>query len=337
VDNPPERRFTGSQRTRTRNLERRAGLLLCSLLPSLQVPPHAPATRVHRRFTRQSPEGRLMDLLLIGGLSGSGKNVTLGALEDSGYYVVNNLPLSLVEETVDHVMAAGRDRLAIAIDVKIAPGFRALPQAIRKLQGRGWLVRFLFLEANTETLVKRFSETRRRHPFSGNDRTLKEAIEHERSLVADVRTLGFVFDTSNLPAAALRNWIKDFIVTDPSKLTLLFESFGFKHGVPLDTDLVFDVRCLPNPHYEAQLQPLTGRDRPVVEFLERVPEVERMFRDIHHFVGTWLPEYARDNRNYLTVAIGCTGGRHRSVYLVERLAKAFAPAYQVLKRHRELD
>ncbi len=292
----------------------------------------------HNATFRSSAERALtMDLLLIGGLSGSGKNVALGALEDSGYYVVNNLPLSLVGETVDYLLAAGRERLAIALDVKIAPGFRDLPQAIDKLKARDWLVRFLFLEAKTETLVKRFSETRRRHPFSGDDRTLTEAIEYERSLVADVRTLGFVFDTSDLPAAALRAWIKDFISVDPSRLTLLFESFGFKHGVPLDTDLVFDVRCLPNPHYEEKLRPLTGRDAPVVEFLEAVPEVERMYGDIFHFVSSWLPDYARDNRNYLTVAIGCTGGRHRSVYFVERLAQAFSPRYQVLKRHRELD
>jgi len=278
-----------------------------------------------------------MDILLIGGLSGSGKNVALGALEDSSYYAVNNLPLPLLGQTVDYLLAAGRDRLAIALDVKIAPGFRDLPVAIAALQQRGLAVRFLFLEAQTETLVKRFSETRRRHPFAGEDRTLTEAIEFERSLVAEVRTLGFVFDTSNLPAASLRAWVKDFISVDPSKLTLLFESFGFKHGVPLDADLVFDVRCLPNPHYEDELRPLTGRDAPVVTFLEAVPEVERMYGDIYHFVASWLPDYARDNRNNLTVAIGCTGGRHRSVYFVERLAQAFSPRHQVLKRHRELD
>ncbi len=197
-------------------------------------------------------------------------------------------------------------------------------------------MRFLYLDAKTETLVKRFSETRRRHPFSSDTRTLTEAIEYERALLAEVRPLGFAFDTSELSAAALRAWIKDFISVDASKLTLLFESFGFKHGVPLDADLVFDVRCLPNPHYEAALQALTGEDAPVIEFLEKMPEVERMYADIYHFVGSWLPDYARDNRNYLTVAIGCTGGRHRSVYLVERLARAFSPRYQVLARHREL-
>ena len=278
-----------------------------------------------------------MDLLLIGGLSGSGKNVALGALEDSGYYAVNNLPLTLVAETTRYLAEAGRDRVAIALDVKVAPGLHDLPDTLSRLRGTAGLdVRFLYLDAKTETLVKRFSETRRRHPFSSDARTLTEAIEYERALLADVRALGFVFDTSELSAAALRAWIKDFVSVDASKLTLLFESFGFKHGVPLDADLVFDIRCLPNPHYEPALQALTGRDPPVVRFLENFPEVERMYTDIYHFVASWLPDYARDNRNYLTVAIGCTGGRHRSVYLAERLARAFSPRYQVLTRHREL-
>ncbi len=277
-----------------------------------------------------------MDLLLIGGLSGSGKNVALGALEDSGYYTVNNLPLPLVAAAADHLMRSKRDRVAIALDVKTGPGLAGLTGTIDTLKAAGWKVRFLYLDATTLELVKRFSETRRRHPFSSGERTLTEAIEHERGLLEDVRPLGFTFDTTELPAAALRNWIKDFVSVDASRLTLLFESFGYKHGIPLDADLVFDVRCLPNPHYEPALQSLTGRDAAVVDFLERMPEVERMYNDIYHFVGSWLPDYARDNRNYLTVAIGCTGGRHRSVYFVERLARAFSPRYQVLTRHREL-
>ncbi|MDH5245471.1 MAG: RNase adapter RapZ [Betaproteobacteria bacterium] len=277
-----------------------------------------------------------MDLLLIGGVSGSGKSVALGALEDCGYYAVNNLPLPLVTSIARYLEDAGRDRVAIALDVKTAPGLAGLAHAISRLRELGWNVRFLYLDAKTETLVKRFSETRRRHPFSSDTRTLTEAIDFERGLLAEVRPLGFAFDTSELPAAALRSWIKDFVAVDASKLTLLLESFGFKHGVPLDADVVFDVRCLANPHYEPALQPLTGRDQPVVAFLEREPAVERMYGDIHRFVESWLPDYARDNRNYLTVAIGCTGGRHRSVYLVERLAKAFAPHQQVLIRHREL-
>ena len=277
-----------------------------------------------------------MDLLLIGGVSGSGKSVALAALEDSGYYAVSNLPLAQLAGLVAHLKAAELDRVAVVLDVKTGPGLSGLPAAIDAARSEGWTVRFVYLDAKTDTLVKRFSETRRRHPFSGGERTLTEAIEFERALFADMRSFGYTFDTSDLAAAALRAWIKDFVSVDPSKLTLLFQSFGYKHGVPLDADLVFDVRCLPNPHYEPALAAQTGRDTAVVEYLERLPEVERMYRDIYHFVANWLPDYARDNRNYLTVAIGCTGGQHRSVYLSERLAKAFAPHFQVLVRHREL-
>jgi UPF0042 nucleotide-binding protein len=277
-----------------------------------------------------------MDLLLIGGVSGSGKNVALAAFQDAGYYAINSLPLSLLPPTVAYLARSGQQRVAIALDAKTGPGLPGLAEAIADARREGWAVRFLYLDAKTDTLVKRFSETRRRHPFSSDQRTLTEAIEYERGLLGEARELGFAFDTSDLPAAALRGWIKDFISVDPSKLTLLFESFGFKHGVPLDADLVFDVRCLPNPHYEPALAPLTGRDAPVVKFLESVPDVERMYSDIERFVADWLPSYARDNRNYLTVAIGCTGGRHRSVYFAERLARAFAPRHQVLVRHREL-
>jgi UPF0042 nucleotide-binding protein len=277
-----------------------------------------------------------MDLLLIGGVSGSGKSVALAALEDSGYYAVNNLPPSLLAQAADYLARSGQERVAVALDVKTGPGLPGLADAISATGRAGWNVRFLYLDAKTDTLVKRFSETRRRHPFSSPARTLTEAIEYERALLAPAREQGFAFDTSDLSAAALRGWIKDFISVDPSRLTLQFESFGFKHGVPLDADLVFDVRCLPNPHYEPALAPLTGSDLPVVNFLEAFPEVERMYGDIYHFVASWLPDYARDNRNYLTVAVGCTGGQHRSVYLVERLARAFASRYQVLTRHREL-
>lgn len=277
-----------------------------------------------------------MDLLLIGGVSGSGKSVALAALEDSGYHAINNLPPSMLVETAANLAHSGQDRVAVALDVKTGPGLPDLAAAIAGVKRAGWTVRFLYLDAKTDTLVKRFSETRRRHPFSSDMRTLTEAIDHERALLAEARELGFTIDTSDLSAAALRGWIKDFVAVDPTKLTLLFESFGFKHGVPLDADLVFDVRCLPNPHYEPQLAPLDGRDAPVVLFLESLPEVERMYTDIYHFVASWLPDYARDNRNYLTVAIGCTGGRHRSVYLVERLAGTFGARYQVLARHREL-
>lgn len=277
-----------------------------------------------------------MDLMLIGGVSGSGKNVALTAFEDAGYYTLNNLPPPLLVETATYLERSGQQRVAVALDVKTGPGLPGLAEAMAALQKRGWQVRFLYLDATVETLVKRFSETRRRHPFSSGDRTLTEAIEYERDLLAHVRELGVTFDTSELPAASLRGWIKDFVSVDASQITLQVESFGFKHGVPLDADLVFDARCLPNPHYEPALSPLTGKHREVVAFLEAIPEVERMYGDIYHFIASWLPDYARDNRNYLTVAIGCTGGQHRSVYLVERLAQAFSTRYQVLVRHREL-
>ncbi len=276
-------------------------------------------------------------MILIGGLSGSGKSVALAALEDAGYDAVNNLPLLLVPDTVRYLKQAGKERVAVALDTSTAPGLSGLGGTIGQLRAGGDAVHFIFLDAKSQTLVKRFSETRRRHPFSDETRTLSEAIEYERALLADAREYGVPFDTSDLPAAALRRWIKDFISVDATKMTLLFESFGFKHGVPLDADLMFDVRCLPNPHYEPALSPQTGRHDDVVLFLERIPEVERMYVDIYTFVAGWLPDYARDNRTYLTVAIGCTGGRHRSVYFVERLARAFSPRYQVLVRHRELD
>ncbi len=277
-----------------------------------------------------------MDLLLIGGVSGSGKSVALAALEDSGYYAVSNLPLTQIAGLLAHLKTAEQQHVAIVVDVKTEPGLAGLAGAIDNARASGWNVRFLYLDAKTDTLVKRFSETRRRHPFSSEERTLKEAIELERDRLADMRQLGYSFDTSEVSATALRSWIKDFISVDPSKLTLLFQSFGFKHGVPLDADLVFDVRCLPNPHYEPALAPRTGMDAAVIAYLERHPEVERMYTDIYHFVASWLPDYARDNRNYLTVALGCTGGQHRSVYLVERLARAFGTRYQVMTRHREL-
>lgn len=277
-----------------------------------------------------------MDIVLIGGVSGSGKNVALAALEDDGYYTVNNLPMPMLLETLAYLAGHGVARVGVSLDVKVGPGLPGLAEAIAELKSKQWTVRFVYLDAKVATLVKRFSETRRRHPFSGRDRTLPEAIDFERNLVADVRTLGTTFDTSDLSAAALRGWVKDFLSVDPSRLTLLFESFGFKHGIPLDADLVFDIRCLPNPHYEPPLQSLTGLDPPVIEFLENIPQVQRMYTDIYNFVAGWLPDYARDSRNYLTVAIGCTGGQHRSVYMVERLARAFATGQQVLTRHREM-
>ena len=275
------------------------------------------------------------DIILIGGVSGSGKSVALGALEDAGYYTVNNLPLPMLPDLVRHVSRSGHARIGVTIDSKSSPSFADLTAAIGSLRALPATVRFVFLDATAETLVKRFSETRRRHPLSSDERTLREAIELERSLLGDARELGTVFDTSQLSSHSLRALVKEFASADRGDLNITLQSFGFKHGVPLDADLVFDARCLPNPHYEQGLAPLTGRDEPVVAFLRNFPEVERLVHDIFTFVSTWLPEYRDDNRNYLTIAIGCTGGRHRSVYIVERLAEMLQTRH-VLVRHREL-
>ncbi|MDZ4200569.1 MAG: RNase adapter RapZ [Gallionella sp.] len=277
-----------------------------------------------------------MQLFLISGLSGSGKSVALKVLEDSGYYCVDNLPADLLAALVEHLQSAGYNNIAVSIDVRSANSVQRLPPLLQQLKQQGADVHVLFLDAQSDTLVKRFSETRRLHPLSDGKSTLPECVARERELLAEISSIGHHIDTSDLNANALRVWIKDFIRLDRARLTLLFESFGFKHGIPLDADLVFDVRCLPNPHYNDNLRPLTGRDAEVVEFLENIPSVQKMFGDIRDFVADWLPCYIADNRSYLTVAIGCTGGQHRSVYLAEKLARDFEGQQQVLVRHREL-
>src|SRR5690606_6382547 len=195
--------------------------------------------------------------------------------------------------------------------------------------------RFIFLDARSETLIARFSETRRRHPMASEGVSLQEAIQSEREALEEISALGVRIDTSELHPNTLRNWIKDIIQASLADgLSLLFQSFGFKYGIPIDADLVFDVRCLPNPHYDPVLRPMTGRDQPVIDFLEKIPEVGSMAEDIRQFIARWLPAYQRDNRSYLTVAIGCTGGQHRSVYVAEWLAQRFADQARVMVRHR---
>jgi UPF0042 nucleotide-binding protein len=194
----------------------------------------------------------------------------------------------------------------------------------------------MYLEASTDTLVKRYSETRRRHPLSDGELTLPESIARERELLAEIAALAHHIDTSDLRPAQLRAWIRDFVSIERTGLTLLFQSFAFKNGLPLDADMVFDVRSLPNPFYDPRLRPLDGRDQPVIEFLQSEASVRLMLSDITGFLENWLPSFVRDNRSYLTVAIGCTGGQHRSVFLVEQLAQHFAPQIKVLVRHREL-
>lgn len=275
-------------------------------------------------------------LVLISGLSGSGKSIALAALEDSGYYCVDNLPAKLLPEIAAYLRDAGYERIAVSVDARGGEPLQELPQRLAELREQGMDVRVLFLEANTETLVKRFSETRRRHPLSKNRLTVEEAIALERHLLDPLSQIAQRVDSSELGANTLRSWVKDFIDYDHARIVLLFESFGFKNGIPLDADLVFDVRCLPNPHYDPQLRPQTGRDPDVIAFLEQQEGVRRMLDDIRRFVETWLPCFIRDNRSYLTVAVGCTGGRHRSVYMVETLADHFRDSQQVMVRHRNL-
>lgn len=276
-----------------------------------------------------------MQVVLISGLSGSGKSIALNVLEDAGYYVVDNLPATLLPQLVVHLRGSGYQRVGVAVDMRSGVSIAALPQQIENLRSLSADVRMVFLNARDDTLIARFSETRRRHPLANDEVSLAEAIAQERDALGPVAELGHNIDTSDLHPNSLRGWVKEFLQLDPTEgLTLMFQSFGFKHGIPLDADLVFDVRCLPNPHYDARLRPLTGRDQPVIDFLRRVPEVGRMSEDIRRFVANWLPSYTRDNRSYLTVAIGCTGGQHRSVYIAEWLGERFRANARVLVRHR---
>ncbi|WP_454765500.1 RNase adapter RapZ [Cupriavidus campinensis] len=294
-----------------------------------------------------------MRIILITGISGSGKSVALNVLEDAGFYCVDNLPAQFLPELTSYLADQGYTHLGVATDIRSRESLAQLPDTVRQL-ATGHQVQVLFLTANTEALVQRYSETRRRHPLSArvgpapaapgsaqadaapHDNSLIEAIEMERELLSPLAESAHRIDTSNVRTNTLRSWIKELIREDSQQLTLLFESFGFKHGVPSDADMVFDVRSLPNPYYDLALRPLTGRDMPVIDFLQSQPMVLAMADDIRAYVEKWLPSFIADNRSYLTVAIGCTGGQHRSVFIAERLANYFRAHGNVLVRHREL-
>jgi len=287
--------------------------------------------------------GRRDEVVLITGISGSGKSVALHALEDAGYFCVDNLPPELLREFIRLEHERYTHRVAVAVDVRTAGSLPHLVPLIEELRAEGVRIRPIFLDASTDALVRRFSETRRPHPLTavpgGGDgsRALVEAIELERDLLSGLREISTVIDTSQLRPALLRSWVRSMVGAREASLTLVFESFAFKHGVPLDADYVFDVRVLPNPYYIRELRPLTGRDAPVAAYLEAQPEAVEMLAQIQTFLLRWLPSFEDDQRSYLTVAIGCTGGQHRSVYSVERLARRFDGRYATLIRHRELD
>jgi UPF0042 nucleotide-binding protein len=277
----------------------------------------------------------MKQLIIVTGLSGSGKSIALRALEDSGYYCIDNLPATMLPSLMEHLGSEDHKLVAISIDSRSA-ALESLPDYIGLLRAQHVDTRILFLESNVETLVKRFSETRRKHPLSKDTTTLAESIAYERDLLASLGDFGHVIDTSNLSANKLRGWVTDVVSIERTGLTLLFTSFGFKHGIPLDADFVFDVRCLPNPHYDVNLRDFTGQDVQIQQFMQSHAAAQEMLNDIRHYVEKWLPSFVRDNRGYLTVAVGCTGGQHRSVYLVEQLSAYFKATQKVLTRHREL-
>ena len=294
-----------------------------------------------------------LELVLITGMSGSGKSVAIHALEDAGFYCVDNLPPELLTAFVALQRQQQASRVAIAMDVRSGVSLPLVPLQLEALKRDGVRIRSLFLDSTTDALVRRYSETRRRHPLSRHDhehegqdtrtdvpeqqRALVQAIELERELLLELRDGADVIDTSIIRPAQLQSYVKALIEAPDRTLTLVFESFSFKRGVPLDADYVFDVRMLPNPHYEPTLRVLTGRDQPVIDWLRGHDEVARMYGDIEHFLNRWLDALADDHRSYVTVAIGCTGGQHRSVFLVEQLARGFGARWAALKRHRELE
>jgi UPF0042 nucleotide-binding protein len=308
---------------------------------------HRPERRAVPRIGEDGkPTGTAEDrreVVLITGISGSGKSVALHALEDAGFFCVDNLPPEMLREFIRLEHGRFTHRVAVAVDVRNATSLPQLVPLILDLQREGVHIRSLFLDASTDALLRRFSETRRPHPLTaggvGSDasRVLTDAIELERELLAALREVSTVIDTSQLRPAQLRHWVRDLVGARGGKLTLVFESFAFKFGVPLDADFVFDVRVLPNPHYIRELRPLTGRDAPVAAYLEAQPDALEMLDQIDAFLRRWIGAFEDDQRSYLTVAIGCTGGQHRSVYLSEALARRFAARGATLVRHRELD
>lgn len=284
-----------------------------------------------------------MQLTLVTGLSGSGKSIAIRQLEDSGCYCIDNLPAEFLLPVAESLAASGTRSAAVAIDARSHATFEGTLKTLDTLKGKGFDIRVLFLTASSAELVRRFSETRRRHPLSthaqhlAQEVTLQEAIGKERELLEPVAAIAHVMDTTGLLPSQLRRWVQQFIGEPEAKLTLTFESFAYKNGIPVVADLVFDVRCLPNPYYVPALRPLTGRDKPIADYLAAQPLVGEMIGDIAGYFKKWLPHFKAQNRHYLTVCIGCTGGQHRSVYVAESLGRIFAQETATIVRHRMLD
>ncbi|MEC7604967.1 MAG: RNase adapter RapZ [Pseudomonadota bacterium] len=283
-----------------------------------------------------------MKLTIISGRSGSGKSTVLHVLEDLGYYCIDNLPASLLPALANRISEDGNDlpMVAVSIDARnVSEDLEKVPEILTELKNTQISTQILFLDANSKTLLRRFNESRRKHPLSTETIGLREAINFESDLLEHISLLAsLTIDTSSMSLQTLRQTVKEqFLGNQSSATALLFQSFGFKHGVPVDADIVYDVRCLPNPYWDASLRSLTGLDKPVADFLGADAEVTEMLADISHFLVKWLPNFEANNRSYITIAVGCTGGQHRSVYLCERLSQAFAEKLaNVQVRHREL-
>jgi len=289
-----------------------------------------------------------LDIVLVTGISGSGKSVAMQALEDAGFYCVDNLPIELLRDFIrlerERAAEGPPRRVAVSVDIRTGRQISQLLPRLDELRLDGVSIRSIFLDAGMDVLVRRYSETRRPHPLAREpraegdaQRALIETIEIERELLAGLREASTVIDTTHLRPAQLRSWVRKLVEADAAVLTLVFESFAFKRGVPLDADYVFDVRMLPNPHYVPELKPQTGRDAAVIDYLRQQPEAAELLVQIEAFLARWLPALRNDHRSYVTVAIGCTGGQHRSVYFAEQLGQRFAALATTLVRHRELD
>jgi len=281
-----------------------------------------------------------MKLVIVSGLSGSGKSIALQVLEDLEYYCIDNLPINMFEALTKEIISAKHEYVAIGIDARnVTSELEHFPKQIKQLEKNNIDCEIFFLEASDATLIKRFSETRRKHPLSNPEVPLNEAVIQERFLLEPISSKADLrIDTSATNVHQLRDLIKARVKqADNQSISIMFESFGFKHGMPTNADFVFDIRCLPNPHWVPELRVLTGFDEAVINYLDGHKEVKEMFKDIMNFMDKWLPRFEADNRSYLTIAIGCTGGQHRSVYLANKLAKATKNKHNnVLSRHREI-
>ncbi|MEM9603774.1 MAG: RNase adapter RapZ [Pseudomonadota bacterium] len=285
-----------------------------------------------------------MRCVIVSGQSGSGKTVALHTLEDEGFYCVDNLPISLIPDLIERISTTHAElhqNVAIGVDARSSDADSLLhfPDIIGRVRSRVDSLQVVFLQTDLDTLVRRFNETRRRHPMTRQDRPLVQAIHEERRVLEPISQLADAFiDTTTTNLHQLRQHVRDRIVKNRGDgMSILFQSFGYKHGTPLDTDFAFDIRCLPNPHWQVNLRPLDGRDKPIIDFLEEHSSVGDMYGSIEQFLHRFVPDFESEGRAYLTISIGCTGGRHRSVYMVEKLAAAFRKSgHTVSVRHREI-